>query len=144
MKVKIENQSENPLPEYATAQSSGMDLRANLSQIATLKPFERTIIPTGLYLELPEGYEGQIRPRSGLAKRDGITVLNAPGTIDADYRGELKVLLINMSHESVEIAHGQRIAQLIIAPVQKVSWEEGEVLANSDRGTGGYGHSGSY
>lgn len=142
MKVKIENHSKHPLPEYATAYSSGMDIRANLKQTASLKPFERTIIPTGIFIELPVGYEGQIRPRSGLAKREGVTVLNAPGTIDADYRGEVKVLLINMSHEPAEITDGQRIAQLVVAPVQQVEWQEDKIAASSERGAGGYGHTG--
>ena len=142
MQVKIQNQSNHPLPEYATEHSSGLDLRANLKQTATLRPFERSIIPTGLRMEIPGGYEGQIRPRSGLAQKHGITILNAPGTIDADYRGEVKVLLINLSHEPVEINDGDRIAQLVIAPVQKISWEETGELNDTDRGSGGYGHTG--
>ncbi len=143
MQVKVQNESRHSLPEYATKASSGMDLRANLRQPAKLKPFERTVIPTGLKMEIPHGYEGQVRPRSGMAQKQGITVLNAPGTIDADYRGEVKVLLINMSHEPVEINDGDRIAQLVIAPVQQIEWEQVETLNHTGRGSGGYGHTGS-
>lgn len=142
MQVKIVNESRHALPQYETDASSGMDLRANLHQPASLRPFERTIIPTGLKLEIPKGYEGQIRPRSGLAAKQGVTVLNAPGTIDADYRGEVKVLIINLSHEPVEIQDGDRIAQLVIAPVQQIEWEAVDQLSTTERGQGGYGHTG--
>jgi len=142
MQVKIHNESRHALPQYATDAASGMDLRANLHQSATLRPFERSIIPTGLKLEIPPGYEGQVRPRSGLAAKEGVTVLNAPGTIDADYRGEVKVLLVNLSHESVDIQDGDRIAQLVFAPVQQITWEAVEELAETDRGQSGYGHTG--
>jgi len=142
MKVKVINLSDNKLPEYATPHSAGLDLRASLKGPLTLRPFERVIVPAGVQIELPEGYEAQIRPRSGMALKQGISILNAPGTIDADYRGEIKVLLINLSHETHEINHGDRIAQLIIAPYTKISWEESSSLTETDRDQGGYGHSG--
>lgn len=142
MKIKIINKSDNPLPEHATQLSAGLDLRANLKGDAYIRPFERVLIGTGLHIEIPQGYEGQIRPRSGLAKNHGVTILNSPGTIDADYRGEIKVLLINLSHESVTIKNGERIAQLVIAHHETIEWETSEVLSESERGEGGYGHTG--
>lgn len=142
MTIKIINQSSNELPKYETAFSAGMDLRASFDDTVVLKPMERTLIPTGLSLELPIGFEAQIRPRSGLALKHGITVLNSPGTIDADYRGEIKVLLINLSNSNFEINHGDRIAQMIIATHAKVSWQEVELLSETVRGAGGYGHTG--
>ena len=142
MQIKIINQSSNPLPEYATAGSSGMDIRANLDNTQTLQPFERILIPTGLFIELPPGYEAQIRPRSGLAIKQGITCLNSPGTIDADYRGEIKIILINLSAEKQVILHGDRIAQMIIQKVEKGMWEEVELLESTQRNAGGFGHTG--
>ena len=140
--VKIINESNNPLPQYQTSQSAGMDLHANLSETITLHPGERKLIPTGLFMELPEGYEAQVRPRSGLALKHGITVLNSPGTIDADYRGEIQVLLINHSQVDFIINHGERIAQMVIAKHEQVKWIENEVLNNTERGASGYGSSG--
>jgi dUTP pyrophosphatase len=140
--VKIVNQSGNPLPQYQTSHSAGMDLHANLSEPVVLLPGDRKLIPTGLIIELPEGYEAQIRPRSGLALKHGITVLNSPGTIDADYRGEIKVLLINLGQESFEINNGERIAQMIIARHETVKWMVAEQLTETARGAGGYGSSG--
>lgn len=140
--VKIINQSGNPLPQYQTSHSAGMDLHAHLSDSIVLQPGERKLIPTGLTLELPEGYEAQIRPRSGLALKHGITVLNSPGTIDADYRGEVKVLLINLGQEPFEIANGERIAQMVIARHETVKWMMAEQLTETARGAGGYGSSG--
>ena len=142
IQIKIINQSSNPLPEYATSGSSGMDLRANLSEAQTLQPLERGLIPTGLFIELPEDYEAQIRPRSGLAIKQGITCLNTPGTIDADYRGEIKVILINLSQEPQVIQHGDRIAQMVIQPVEKAVWVTTEKLEASERNAGGFGHTG--
>ncbi|MEI6184978.1 MAG: dUTP diphosphatase [Bacteroidota bacterium] len=142
MSVKIINQSGNPLPEYATVGSSGMDIRANLENEVTLKPLERVLIPTGLFLELPLGYEAQIRPRSGLAIKQGITCLNTPGTIDADYRGEIKVILINLSSENQTILHGDRIAQMVIQTVEKVDWVNTTTIDTTERGEGGFGHTG--
>ena len=140
--VKIINESNNPLPQYQTSQSAGMDLHANLSETIMLHPGERKLIPTGLFMELPEGYEAQVRPRSGLALKHGLTVLNSPGTIDADYRGEIQVLLINHSQVDFIINHGERIAQMVIAKHEQVKWIENEVLNNTERGAGGYGSSG--
>jgi dUTP pyrophosphatase len=142
MKVKIINQSNNPLPEYATAGSSGMDIRAFLKQAVDLKPMERVLIPTGLFVELPEGYEAQIRPRSGLAIKQGITCLNTPGTIDADYRGEIKIILINLSTETQSIVTGERIAQMVIQKVEQVQWVPAELLGDSQRSSGGFGSTG--
>ena len=142
MKIKIINSSKNPLPNYETAASAGMDLRANLEEPITLKPLERQLIPTGLSIELPVGYEAQIRPRSGLAYKFGISIVNAPGTIDADYRGEIKVLLVNLSSEDYLVSHGDRIAQMIVAAHETVEWETAENLSDTDRGAGGYGHTG--
>jgi dUTP pyrophosphatase len=139
---KIVNQSTNQLPEYATPYSAGMDLRANLETPITLNPMERTLVPTGIFIELPVGYEAQIRPRSGLAAKNGITVLNSPGTIDADYRGEIKVILVNLSEHSFVINHGERIAQMVIAKHETVAWQEVDQLDDSLRGTGGFGSSG--
>ena len=142
MRVKIINRSDNSLPQYATAYSAGMDLRANLKEPFTLKPLERTLIPTGLFIELPAGYEAQIRPRSGLAVKHGITVLNSPGTIDADYRGEICVVLVNLSDKEFVIQHGERICQMIVATHATVQWDETTNLEESDRGDGGFGHTG--
>jgi len=142
MKIRIVNKSQNPLPHYATAASAGIDLKANLSEAVVLKPLERKLIPTGLFMELPIGYEAQVRPRSGLAIKNGITVLNTPGTIDADYRGEIMVILINLSDEEFVINHGDRIAQMIIAAHQQAEWVEVGELNETERGAGGFGHTG--
>ena len=140
--VKIINQSKHPLPSYQTEHSAGMDLRANLETSLTLQPLQRVLVPTGLFMELPEGYEAQIRPRSGLAFKHGLTVLNSPGTIDADYRGEIKVLLINLSDTPFIVENGERIAQMIVAPYQQVRWQLAEELTDTTRGAGGYGSTG--
>jgi dUTP pyrophosphatase len=140
--VKIINQSQHPLPSYQTEHSAGMDLRANIEKPVTLQPLQRQLIPTGLFIELPHGYEAQVRPRSGLAFKHGITVLNSPGTIDADYRGEVKVLLINLSDTPFTIENGERIAQMIIAAYEKISWQAVDVLSDTLRGAGGYGSTG--
>ncbi len=142
MEVKIINKSKHPNPEYATFYSAGLDLRANIEKSVTLKPLERKLFSTGLYLEIPEGYEAQIRPRSGLALKKGITVLNTPGTIDADYRGEIGVILINLSNDEVLIEDGERICQMVFAKHEQVSLLNVEVIAESDRGAGGFGHTG--
>lgn len=142
VKIKVINEGHQPLPAYATAQSAGMDLRANIDEAVTLRPLERRLIPTGLRIALPEGYEAQVRPRSGLALKHGITVLNTPGTIDADYRGEVMVLLINFSHEDFVIHDGERIAQMVIARYEQAVLEPVEVLDSTERGEGGYGHTG--
>lgn len=142
MRVKIVNTSSNPLPSYETQQSAGMDLRADLQQSVLLKPLQRALVPTGLYIELPEGFEAQVRPRSGLANKFSITVLNSPGTIDADYRGEIKVILVNLSEEEFEIKHGDRIAQMIISRHEKAEWLQVESLSDTERGSGGFGHTG--
>jgi dUTP pyrophosphatase len=142
MIIRIINRSKNNLPAYETAHAAGMDLRADLDTTVTLKPLERKLIPTGLHIELPEGFEAQIRPRSGLAFKHGIGIVNSPGTIDADYRGEIKVLLVNLSNEPFEINTGDRIAQMIVARHEKVSWEEVDILNETSRGAGGYGHTG--
>ena len=142
MDIKVVNKGHQPLPEYATPQSAGMDLRANIKAPITLKPMERRLIPTGLYIALPVGYEAQIRPRSGLALKHGITVLNTPGTIDADYRGELMVLLVNFSDSDFIINDGERIAQMVIARHEQGIFEVVETLDDTERGTGGYGHTG--
>jgi dUTP pyrophosphatase len=142
MKVSIVNQSKHPLPEYATALSAGMDIRANIDSPIVLKPLERKLIPTGLFIELPAGYEAQIRPRSGLAIKKGITVLNSPGTIDADYRGEVCIILVNLSSEDFEIVDGERICQMVIAEHAQAEWVEVEVLGDTERGAGGFGHTG--
>ncbi|MFI5160069.1 MAG: dUTP diphosphatase [Sphingobacteriales bacterium] len=142
MNIRIINRSKNNLPAYETIHSAGMDLRADLDSTVTLNPLERKLIPTGLHIELPEGFEAQIRPRSGLAFKHGISIVNSPGTIDADYRGEIKVLLVNLSNEPFEINTGDRIAQMIVARHEKVSWEEVDILNETSRGAGGYGHTG--
>lgn len=142
LKINVINRGHQPLPCYATAQSAGMDLRANLDEPVTLQPMERRLIPTGLYMALPPGYEAQVRPRSGLALKKGITVLNSPGTIDADYRGEIGVLLINLSQEPFVVNDGERIAQMIIARHEQGDFIEVEVLDETERGAGGYGHTG--
>ena len=142
MKVEIINKSKHQLPSYATALSAGMDLRANLEEPIVLKPLERTLVPTGLFMALPEGYEAQVRPRSGLAIKKGITVLNSPGTIDADYRGEVCVILVNLSNEPFTITDGERIAQMVIARHEQVEWIECDILGETDRGAGGFGHTG--
>ena len=142
MKVKIVNHSPYPCPAYATPQSAGVDLRANLEEPVVLKPLERAMIPTGLYIALPAGYEAQVRPRSGLAAKHGITVLNSPGTVDADYRGELKTILVNLSQEPFEIVPGERIAQMVIARHEQVEWEQVDELDDTERGAGGFGSTG--
>ncbi len=142
VKVKIVNKGRQQLPAYATSQSAGMDLRADIESPIELQPLERHLIPTGLYMALPEGYEAQVRPRSGLALKHGITVLNTPGTIDADYRGEVGVVLVNLSNTPFTIEPGERIAQMVIAKYEQASLEEVEVLDETERGAGGYGHSG--
>jgi len=143
MIVKIINESEHPLPMYQTEASAGLDLRANLTEGSViLKPLQRALIGTGLFIELHIGFEAQIRPRSGLALKHGITVLNSPGTIDADYRGELKVLLVNLSDTEFEVKHGERIAQMVIAKHEQIEWEESGNLSTTSRGAGGYGHTG--
>lgn len=142
MKVKVINRSHHDLPRYETALAAGMDVRANLSEPIVLKPLERAMVPTGLFVELPAGYEMQVRPRSGLAAKFGLTVLNAPGTIDADYRGEVKVILANLSSEPFTINDGERIAQLVVAQHSQVEWEPTEELSDTSRGAGGFGSTG--
>ena len=142
MKIKIINKSRHQLPGYSTQLSAGMDLRANLDEGVILKPLERGLIPTGLFIELPEGYEAQIRPRSGLAIKNGVTVLNSPGTIDSDYRGEICAILINLSNENFMVNDGERICQMIISKHEKAEWEIVEILGDSERGSGGFGHTG--
>ena len=142
MKVKIINKSKHPLPEYATELSAGLDLRANIESPICLEPLQRVLVPTGLFIALPQGYEAQIRPRSGLALKYGITVLNTPGTIDADYRGEIKVILVNLSGESFVINDGERICQMIVAAHARVEWELCDELGCTERGDGGFGHTG--
>lgn len=143
MKVAVINKSKHPLPEYATGQSAGLDLRANLDEAVEIKPLERKMIPTGLFIALPEGYEAQIRPRSGLAAKHGITVLNSPGTIDADYRGEIKVILVNLSGEPFVIEDGERICQMVVARHAVVEWQPCAELDATLRGEGGFGHTGA-
>ncbi|MBT3587657.1 MAG: dUTP diphosphatase [Flavobacteriaceae bacterium] len=142
MNIKIINKSNHSLPEYETIASAGMDLRANIVAAITLKPLERTIIKTGFFIELPIGIEAQVRPRSGLAAKKGITVLNAPGTIDADYRGEIGVILVNLSNENFTIENGERVAQLVIAKHERAAWQQVEVLGETERGAGGFGSTG--
>lgn len=142
MNVKIINTSKHPLPKYETSQSAGMDLRANLNEDIVLHPLERVLVPTGLYIALPEGYEAQVRPRSGLALKHGITVLNTPGTVDADYRGELRIILINLSNDDFVIKDGERIAQMVIARCEQAELIEVEELDDTERGKGGFGHTG--
>lgn len=142
MKVKIINKSDHAIPEYETPASAGMDLRANITESITLQPLERAVVKTGLFLEIPVGYEAQVRPRSGLAAKKGITVLNAPGTIDADYRGEIGVILVNLSKEEFTIVNGERIAQLVISAHERAEWVETEILTETTRGEGGFGSTG--
>lgn len=142
LKIKVINQSGHELPAYQTPLSAGLDLRAQLAQPVTLAPLQRTLIPTGLFIELPEGYEAQIRPRSGLAFKHGVTVLNSPGTIDADYRGEIKVLLVNLSDTEFVVENGERIAQMVVARHETIEWEAAESLSDTQRGAGGYGSTG--
>jgi len=142
MKIRVVNKSKHDLPKYETIASAGMDLRAELDNSIVLKPLQRTLVPTGLFIELPVGYEAQIRPRSGLAFKHGISVLNTPGTIDADYRGEIKVILVNLSDTEFEIKDGERIAQMIISAHEQAELEEVDVLSETDRGAGGFGHTG--
>ena len=142
MKVQLINKSKHQIPAYETEGSAGMDLRANLSEEITLKPLERAIVKTGLFIALPQGFEAQVRPRSGLAAKKGITVLNSPGTVDADYRGEIGVILVNLSNEDFTIKNGERIAQLVIAKHERAEWEEVEILSETSRGEGGFGSTG--
>lgn len=143
MNVKIVNRSGNSLPEYSTPLSAGMDLRANLDEAVVLKPLERRLIPTGLFMEIPAGFEAQIRPRSGLALKKGISIVNTPGTIDADYRGEIGIILINLSKEDFTVNHGERICQMVINRVEMIAWREVDTLENTERGDGGFGHTGN-
>ncbi len=142
IKVEIVNKSQNPLPQYETVNSSGLDLRASIDKNIVLKPLERTLIATGLFISIPSGYEAQVRPRSGLAFKHGLTVLNSPGTIDADYRGEIKVILVNLSNKEFTIQNGERICQLVFAKVEQINWVNVAVLDDTERGTGGFGHTG--
>jgi len=142
MEIKIINRSGHSLPQYETVHAAGMDLRAAIAEDITLKPLQRLLVPTGLFMELPIGYEAQIRPRSGLAYKHGISIVNAPGTIDADYRGEIKVLLVNLSDTDFKIVNGDRIAQMVVAKHETVSWQAVDSLGETDRGEGGYGHTG--
>lgn len=142
MKVRVINKSANILPEYETIFSAGMDLRASIEETIILQPMQRVLVPTGLFIELPAGFEAQVRPRSGLALKHGITVLNSPGTIDADYRGEIKILLVNLSDKAFEIKNAERIAQMIVAKHERVEWELSEDLTQTQRGEGGFGHTG--
>ncbi len=142
MQVNVVNRSRFPLPQYATVHSAGMDLRADIETSQILKPLERTMVPTGLFIELPEGFEAQIRPRSGLAAKHGISIVNTPGTIDPDYRGEIKVILVNLSDMPFTLEPGERIAQMIIARFEHISWKEVETLSVTERGEGGFGHTG--
>lgn len=142
MKIKVINRSAFDLPEYATALAAGLDVKANIADSVTLKPLERAMIPTGLYVEIPEGYEIQVRPRSGLAAKHGVTVLNSPGTIDADYRGEIRVILVNLSNDPFEIVPGERIAQFVVARHERIEWQLSETLSDTDRGAGGFGSTG--
>ena len=144
LEIKIVTTSSNPLPAYATIGSSGMDIRANLDTPQSLRPLQRALIPTGIFIEIPQGYEVQIRPRSGLAIKQGITCLNTPGTIDADYRGEIKVILINLSEEEQVIQHGDRIAQMVVQKVEQAVWNSVEELETTERNAGGFGHSGKH
>ena len=142
MKIKIVNKSKHPLPNYATALAAGMDLRANIAEPIELFPLERSLIPTGIYIQLPEGYEAQIRPRSGLAAKHGVSIVNAPGTIDADYRGEIRVILVNLSNEKFTVNDGERICQMVISKHERIEWSRVEVLDETERGEGGFGHTG--
>lgn len=143
LKVKIVNKSQWPDPAYATVASAGMDLRADIAEPVVLKPLERRLVPTGIFIELPAGYEAQVRPRSGLATKHGVTVINSPGTVDSDYRGELKVSLVNLSSEPFEIVPGERIAQMVVAAHETVEWEKVEALSETERGAGGWGSTGA-
>ena len=143
MKIQIINRSKHPLPQYATPLSAGMDLRANIDEPIVLKPLQRQLVPTGLFIALPQGYEAQIRPRSGLALKKGITLLNTPGTIDADYRGEIGVIMVNLSDRDFTIEDGERIAQMVIARHEQAQWEEVTLLDDTERGSGGFGHTGT-
>ena len=143
LKVNVINQSKHALPSYQTIHSAGMDLRANLEAPVILKPLQRALLPTGLFIELPEGHEAQIRPRSGLAYKHGISIVNSPGTIDADYRGEIKVLLVNLSDQDFVVEDGERIAQMVVAKYERVEWTEAEALTGTERGAGGYGSTGT-
>ncbi|MDC6362044.1 MULTISPECIES: dUTP diphosphatase [Flavobacteriaceae] len=143
MKIKVINKSSHKLPHYETLASAGMDLRANLEESITLKPLERAVVPTGIFMELPVGYEAQVRPRSGLAAKKGISVLNAPGTIDADYRGEVGVILVNLSSEVFIVENGERIAQMVLAKHERAEWKEVDSLSETDRGAGGFGSTGT-
>ena len=143
MKIQIINKSKHPLPRYATNLSAGMDLRANIDNPIVLKPLARCLVPTGLYMAIPAGYEAQVRPRSGLAVKKGVTVLNSPGTVDADYRGEICVVMVNLSSEDFVIEDGERIAQMVIARHEQAEWQEVEVLDDTERGAGGFGHTGT-
>jgi len=140
--IKVINQSKHALPEYATEQAAGLDLKANITEAIILKPLQRQLVPTGLFMELPNGFEAQIRPRSGLAFKNGITVLNSPGTIDADYRGEVKVLLVNLSETDFTVNDGERIAQMVIAKHEQINWQQVTLLEESNRGAGGFGSTG--
>lgn len=142
IEVKIINRSPNPMPAYATSGSSGMDIRADLEQAVSIHPLERVLVPTGIFLEIPLGYEIQVRPRSGLAIKQGITCLNSPGTVDSDYRGELKVILINLSNELLTIQPGDRIAQMVLQKVETINWLPAEIINETERGAGGFGHTG--
>lgn len=144
MQIKVVNRSPFPLPEYATAYSAGLDLRANTDDVIRLNPLERKLIPTGLFIQLPDGYEAQIRPRSGLAAKHGISIVNTPGTIDPDYRGEIKVILVNLSDKEFLLEPGERIAQMVIARFEHISWNSVEVLDETERGEGGFGHTGTH
>src|SRR4051812_39296764 len=143
MQIKIVNTGKHELPSYATEQAAGMDLRANITEAVELKPLQRMLIPTGLFIHLPKGTEAQIRPRSGLAFKNGLTVLNSPGTIDADYRGEIKVILVNLSNEDFTVNDGERVAQMVIAKHEQAEWTEVEQLIETERGAGGFGHTGT-
>ena len=143
MQIPVINRSRHPLPEYQTAHAAGLDVRANLDEPVTLKPLQRALIPTGLFMEIPVGYEMQVRPRSGLAYKHGISIVNSPGTIDADYRGELKVLLVNLSDTEFVVQDGERIAQLVVARHEVVAWQPAEILSETSRGIGGYGSTGT-
>jgi len=142
MKINIVNRSRFALPKYATVHSAGLDLRADLEQSQVLQPLQRALVPTGLYIELPEGYEAQVRPRSGLAAKHGISIVNTPGTIDPDYRGEIKVILVNLSDTAFTLEPGERIAQMVISRFEHISWNEVEILSETERGEGGFGHTG--
>lgn len=143
MEIRVINKSKHALPQYETEQSAGLDMRANIDEPITLEPLQRALVGTGLFIELPKGFEAQVRPRSGLSLKKGITVLNSPGTVDADYRGEIGVILVNLSNESFVIEDGERIAQLVVAKHERIEWTEAQVLADSERGAGGFGHTGT-